>query len=126
MSERKPLPHMQSYEYEPQEGEKLTLFLPGEVTRGEIKRVIDSKNVIVGLIQYTTSKDHPYRKGDLVPVRCETDTLNQRVWRAVDERSLAHSRPGVELPEEASEELDEPYEEPPAELPAHSIETRRA
>lgn len=92
-STRPKLPRMQAPGYVPKEGETITLDLPDERTRATIKRVISDTALIAELQHYTTSKSHPYRKGDLVAAKFGPLAMNQVGWRAVSERELADSEP---------------------------------
>lgn len=88
--------------YEPKVGDMATITLPGEITRGEIARVINPKAIIVQLKTFTTSKDHNYRRGDHVPCKLVTGPLNQLIWLAIDERDLKDSAERAEKVAEQS------------------------
>jgi hypothetical protein len=74
--------------YQPQNDHVITVKLTGEVIRGKIVNVIDDMNVIVEMLGYNLSRDHGYKKGDLIPCRYGRDEIGIIGWSAVPEREL--------------------------------------
>lgn len=100
--------------YLPQVGDMTTVHLPGEITRAEIRKVTSERTMIAELSSFTTAKDHPYKKGDLVPFRLKKNGLNQQIWEAIPEREITEGVRRVEAERAAAAEVesDEP-EGPP-------------
>lgn len=82
------LPQMSHGRYVPEVGNIITVELPGERTRATIERVISDEAVIAKLQTFTTSKEHDYRKGDLVPCRFTDVGMGATGWLAISERQL--------------------------------------
>lgn len=89
MTASKPkLPAMSTSHYEPKVGDTITIDMPGERTRATIERVISDEAVIARLQHFTTSREHGYRKDDLVPCRFTTLDMGVPGWRAISETEL--------------------------------------
>lgn len=72
----------------PQVDDPLVIQLPGERVRGVVRGVPDDDTAIVELVVATlNNKTHRYKKGDYVPCRRRSTTLEE-IWEAVDERQL--------------------------------------
>jgi hypothetical protein len=91
--------------YEPRVGDMATVNLPGEVTRGEIVRVINPQSIIVKLTVFTTSKDHDYRRFNMVPCRLKKDFANRLVWESIPEGELKASAEREEAKRAAAAEV---------------------
>jgi DNA-binding cell septation regulator SpoVG len=70
----------------PKVGGFLSVTLPGELLRGEVRKVLDRNNVFVVLPQPMT-KGHSYRLGDIVHARRTADPLNGQIWLVVEHRA---------------------------------------
>lgn len=100
----RPRLQMQQGVYRPQVGTVTTVDLPGERTRAEIVNVVADDAIIARLQSFTVSREHRYKKGDLVPCRLVMGPMNQKIWQAVDEAELARApAPNIPEPEESPE-----------------------
>jgi hypothetical protein len=72
----------------------LTVSLPGEILRMPVIRVVDRDTVFCELDgnPLNPSKQHSYRKGDVVAVRRRKGALGE-TWQAVDDRVLYARQP---------------------------------
>lgn len=71
----------------PNIGDLLVVTMPGETVRVPVMKVIDRDTVFVSFDVQTVSRQHSYRRGDIVPVRRTIGELGES-WHAIDERSL--------------------------------------
>lgn len=95
---RPPLPKMSHPNYEPKEGDVITVELPDERTRATIVRIISDTAVIAKIMQYTTGRhSHPYKKDDLIACKFETLDLGNSGWRVLSDRELEDVEPAAEV-----------------------------
>ena len=70
------VPHLaRTGEYQPNEGEFLTLFLPGEMVRAKVLRASSPDSCIAQIESVPMARGHQYRKEDIVPCRRGVDPL---------------------------------------------------
>lgn len=93
--------------YDPRVGDMATINLPGEVTRGEIVKVVTPQSVIVKLTTFTTSKEHNYRRFDHVPCRLKKDFAQRLIWESIPEDEIRASAERAEAKRAASAETSE-------------------
>lgn len=89
--------------YDPRVGDMATINLPGEVTRGEIVKVVTPQKIIVKLSTFTTSKDHSYRRFDHVPCQLKKDFAGRLVWEGIPESEIRESAEREERKRAAAE-----------------------
>ena len=87
-----PLPKMSGTDYEPKEGDIITVELPNERTRAKIEKVISDAACIARIMQYTTAfHSHPYKKDDLIACKFEEVGVRNQGWRLVSDREMAEA-----------------------------------
>lgn len=75
--------------YKPKEGDKITVDLPGERIRAEIKGVVNEDAVVCLVINTPIAKTpHGFAKGDTICVRRGENSIGLESWVAMTEREL--------------------------------------
>jgi len=86
--------------YKPKEGDKITVDLPGEVTRAEITKVISEDAVVCVILGATIAKTpHGYLKGDMIMVRRGENSIGLECWVVVSDRELQQRKAVAEFEE---------------------------
>lgn len=88
--------------YVPKVGDKITLDLPGEKTRAEIKGVVTPDIVLVELLSVPLSRaaSVEFKKGDLVQARRSLGDHDIETWQVITERELQQQEARNRLAEE--------------------------
>lgn len=112
----------------PEVGAKLTVQLPSELVRAEVRAVPDPDSAIVEIIVAPLRGSvHRYRKGDLVAVRRKTSPLGPIVWESIDEAKLRLEQAvkKIEAEKAQAQAAPAPKAKPPKAKPKKK-ETKRA
>ena len=76
-------------QYDPREGDMVTLNLPDEVTRAKIVKVVSPTKIVAEIAQYTTgNKSHNYKKGDFVAAEYRMGAMNLRGWYVIPQSAM--------------------------------------
>jgi hypothetical protein len=86
---------MRVMRYTPTVGGWLTVYLPGEVMRCEVVKLVDANRVLIEITGQPMSKSHQYRKGDRTGARRRI-AYGRDVWEALDDRDFLANRSPVE------------------------------
>lgn len=121
---RTPLPPMAGPKYQPQVDDVITVEIPDERTRAVIRQVVSPTTCLAEITQYTTSRSHNFKKGEIVPCRFEPLGFGVPGWRAVSQRELDAATVAVEKKPEPVAEAPKPR--PKRSAPKKTVAKARA
>ncbi len=99
-------PYPKGRRYTPQIGHVLTVELPGERIRAEVKGVVSDDACVCVLLTIPTGKTpHGWQKGDTVCVRRDVNWMGSECWTAISEREMQQREQVVRFEEEEKARL---------------------